>query len=212
MTAFSVPPVQRNMMLATTALALLSLINAPFIGAAPLQMGPTLAILGGLYLALRKWPLSTAAVACVCGFLVLHTIGARYIYSYVPYDTWFAAIGLPQPGDLFGWQRNHYDRLVHFSFGALFTWPIAEWLNRHWQVSFGRALYIAVEFIIAVSALYEIFEWMLTLLMASADAEAYNGQQGDFWDAQKDMALAALGAVIVAAGLYGRARQRSQSD
>lgn len=191
-------------MLATLAIALLSLKNAPYLGAAPLQMGPALAILLGLLLALPRWPMPMSSVACICAFLVLHTIGARYIYSYVPYDGWFVALGMPSPSEVFGWERNHFDRLVHFSFGALFTLPIVTFLHRHWCISVGRASYIAVEFIIAVSALYEIFEWMLTLFMASADAEAYNGQQGDFWDAQKDMALAALGALITGAMCFLR--------
>ena len=70
------------------------------------------------------------------------------------------------------------------------------------------ATYIAVEFVIAGSALYEIFEWLLTVLMAGPDALAYNGQQGDPWDPQKDMALATLGAVLAAIALRFRARLR----
>ncbi|MET0270699.1 MAG: DUF2238 domain-containing protein, partial [Sphingomonas sp.] len=68
-------------------------------------------------------------------------------------------------------------------------------------------LYIAVEFVLAGSAVYEIFEWLLTLLMAGPDADAYNGQQGDIWDAQKDIACASAGALIAAATLMARSRR-----
>lgn len=182
----------------TAAAALFSLVDTPYPDLAPLQNLPTLAILGGLVLALRKWPLPMGAVACICGFLLLHTLGGRYIYSNVPYDAWFAALGLPTPAEVFGLQRNSYDRLVHFSFGALVVPPLWALLTRHFQVRPRMAAYVAVEFVMAGSCLYEIFEWLLTIVMAGADADAYNGQQGDIWDAQKDMALATLGAVLVA--------------
>ena len=44
------------------------------------------------------------------------------------------------------------------------------------------------------SVVYELFEWLLTLVAPANQADNYNGQQGDMWDAQKDMALALLGA------------------
>jgi len=44
---------------------------------------------------------------------------------------------------------------------------------------------------------YEVFEWVLSLALSPEQADAYNGQQGDFWDAQKDMALAMLGAIVM---------------
>ena len=45
------------------------------------------------------------------------------------------------------------------------------------------------------SMIYELFEWSLTIVMASESADYYNGQQGDMWDAQKDMLADTLGAV-----------------
>ena len=134
----------------------------------------------------------------LCLFLALHTIGGRYIYSFVPYDEWFAALGLTTPSELFGWQRNHYDRLVHFAFGLLWFPLLRELLVRKGGLSPRWSTYVAVEAVLAASAAYEIFEWWLTLVMAPGNADAYNGQQGDIWDAQKDMALAFVGALIAA--------------
>ncbi|MXO90668.1 DUF2238 domain-containing protein [Pontixanthobacter aquaemixtae] len=196
------PSRQFWLILGSIVLAAGTQINPLYPAQAPLQTIPTILVLIAAFFALRKWPLPTSAVACFCLFLALHSIGARYIYSYVPYDAWVNAIGLPGLSEIFGWERNHYDRLVHFAFGALLVHPFAQMLEHQFGVTPKRALYVAAEFIIAASALYEVFEWMLTLALASAEADAYNGQQGDIWDAQKDMALASLGAIIAAFGEY----------
>lgn len=205
-TIIGLPARQFWLILGTALAALFSLIDTPYPGLAPLQNLPTLVILGGLVLALRRWPLPMGAVACLCGFLLLHTLGGRYIYSNVPYDQWFAALGLPTPSEVFGLTRNSYDRLVHFSFGLLMVTPFTAILIRHLGVRPRIAAYVAVEFVMAGSALYEIFEWGLTLLMAGENADAYNGQQGDMWDAQKDMALATLGAVVAALPRFVKGR------
>lgn len=178
------------------ACLLLSLIGAPYPEQMALQHIPTV-------LALVAWPwlqrglrLSRTSMGCIAGFLLLHIVGARYIYSYVPYDDWIAAVTGVSLQDLFGFRRNHYDRLVHFSFGLLFTRPIFDCFVSRLDLPRRLAPYFTVECVLAASAVYELFEWSLTLLLAGGDAEAYNGQQGDMWDAHKDMALAAAGSVL----------------
>ena len=85
------------------------------------------------------------------GFFTLHAIGGRYIYSFVPYDQWSQDWLGFTVSQVTGWQRNHYDRLVHFSFGFLLAYPAREILERL-QVARGYASrYFAVEFIIAVA-------------------------------------------------------------
>ncbi|WP_334185401.1 DUF2238 domain-containing protein [Novosphingobium sp.] len=205
-TRHRVPRGQILLLVVTGMAALFSLLDTPFPRLAPMQNLPTLAILAGIGASLRRWPMPTSAVACVCLFLVLHTIGGRYIYSFVPYEDWARALGLPSPAATLGLERNSWDRLVHFGFGALWVHPISCWLARHKALSPALATYIAVEFVLAGSALYEIFEWLLTVFMAGPDALAYNGQQGDPWDPQKDMAMAGLGAVLAAVFLRTKAR------
>jgi putative membrane protein len=209
-TSVPLPRAQQALLALVALWALASLYRSPVPDLAPLQNLPTIAVVAGLAFALRRWPMPTSAVACLAGFLALHTLGGRYAYSYVPYDDWTAALGLPRPADLFGFTRNHYDRLVHFSFGLLLVHPLAAALARHGRVSPRLALYVAVEFVVAASALYEIFEWALTMILAGSDVETYNGQQGDVWDAQKDMAMAGLGALValVAAALLHARRLR----
>jgi putative membrane protein len=142
-------------------------------------------------------------------FFALHTIGGRWTYTNVPYDAVARALTGRTVTETFGFARNHYDRLVHLAYGLLAVFPIREALVRHLRVSTRLALYVAVESVLAVSALYEMFEWLLTLGMAAPVADRYNGQQGDLWDAQKNMALAAIGALLTALALAMRRRQQA---
>lgn len=203
----ALPPPQRSILGSLAVLLLLAQVGQPFPETAWLHHLPTLALLIAAPFLLRRWPMSIAAVACVAGFFALHTIGGRWTYTEVPYDAAAQALLGTSVTDLFGFTRNHYDRLVHFGYGLLIVLPVEEALERHLRVSPRLARYIAFESVLAASALYEIFEWALTLAAAGATADAYNGQQGDIWDAQKDMALAALGAALMLGGQWlGRRR------
>jgi putative membrane protein len=137
-------------------------------------------------------------------FLALHTLGGRYTYSSVPYDEWARALTGMTLGERFGWTRNHYDRLVHFAFGLLWLAPFSELGRRHLRLSAAASACVAIAAIVAAGALYEIFEWLLTLAIAPELAGEYNGEQGDMWDAQKDMALALAGALVAAIWLAGK--------
>ncbi len=154
-----------------------------------LQIGPVAAGLPFAWRALARAPLGNASAGCIAAFVLLHLIAARWSYSFVPYDAWLPALAT---------ERNHFDRLVHFAFGALAMAPMVEAGVRYWGLSPRMAVVFAITFVLAVGGLYEIFEWSLTLALAPGDAGAYNGEQGDRFDAQKDMALAGLGAVLVA--------------
>ncbi|MEA3014044.1 MAG: putative rane protein [Sphingomonadales bacterium] len=192
------PLAQRVMLALLFALLLLVQVRQPFPAVAPLHHIPTLLLLVAAPFLLRRWPLSNAAVGCVFLFFVLHTIGGRYTYTNVPYDALAQALTGHTISEVFGFTRNHYDRLVHLAYGLLAVLPVSEALRRHGGLSRRLSLYVAVESVLAVSLLYELFEWLLALTMAGPAAEAYNGQQGDMWDAQKDMALALFGALISA--------------
>ncbi|QNO25777.1 DUF2238 domain-containing protein [Sphingopyxis sp. OPL5] len=193
----TLPRAQKQLLALLAALLLLAQIAQPYPEVALLQHIPTLVFLLASPSLLRRWPLSTAAFACIIAFLALHTLGGRYAYSNVPYDDWARALTGTTLSDAFGWTRNHYDRLVHFAFGALSVVPVAE-IARRWGGLTPRGAILAVlGWVLAISCLYEMFEWLLTIVAAGATADRYNGQQGDIWDAQKDMALATLGAILV---------------
>lgn len=161
-----------------------------------LQVGPVAVAVIAAIPALRRWPLSTGAVGCVAAFLLLHMVAAHWTYSDVPYDRWAVALTGSSIDQAFGFRRNMFDRLVHFSFGLSMMMPLAEVLRRYGGDGRRRAIIGALAIVLAVSAAYEIFEWLLALSMDPADAAAYNGQQGDVFDSAEDMAMAALGAVV----------------
>ncbi|KDR52181.1 DUF2238 domain-containing protein [Hoylesella loescheii] len=139
----------------------------------------------------KAMPIS-AFVGLVC-FTILHVIGARYIYSYVPYKEFAVSLGIVDSG-FFQDPRNHYDRLVHFSFGVLLFPYLVFVCKKCFKQQRFIAVFMAWLMIQTGSMIYELFEWLLTIVMSSDAADSYNGQQGDMWDAQKDMALALLGS------------------
>lgn len=200
----ALPVAQRRMILFLIAAIAAANIAQPYPDLAPLQHGPTVLVVMAAPWLLRRWPLSTGAVASLWLFLLLHTLGARWIYSYVPYDAWFRTITGHDLSGLLGMHRNGYDRLVHFAFGALLTAPVAQVARRWGSMSVRWSFIFAFAAIGLGSALYEIFEWLLTIVAAGDTADYYNGQQGDVWDAQKDMAIAQIGSMFATIALLRR--------
>ncbi len=137
------------------------------------------------------WPLSNISYTLVFVFLVLHVIGSHYTYSLVPYGDWLQLI--------FGQERNAYDRLLHLLFGFLLFLPWRETCERALGLRRSQAGVVAVLIISSISAAYEIMEWVAAEFVDPSDAMGYIGAQGDFFDAQKDMALAIMGAVAALA-------------
>lgn len=186
--------------LAVAVLLAIALIRPPYPDEQWLQHPPTaVALLALAWSAHKKW-LSGAAMACLLAMIALHILGARWIYSNIPYEQWADATFGSGPQEWFGWTRNHYDRLVHLAFGLLMPLPLVETAMRHGGLTRRWAMTWALMTVAGVSAAYEVFEWLLAVIAAPESAEGYNGQQGDMWDGQKDMALAVLGS-LVAVGL-----------
>jgi putative membrane protein len=139
---------------------------------------------------------SRASYSCLFIFFTLHLIGAHYTYSEVPYPQWYAALsGRSFAGD-FGVTRNHFDRLVHLSYGLLMARPAVELLAARAPPSGIWRWLLPVLFLMSHSVIYESIEWLAAELFGGNLGTAYLGTQGDVWDAQKDMAMAALGAAI----------------
>jgi len=140
----------------------------------------------------RRLRFSNFAYTCLFVFFVLHEIGAHYTYSEVPWREWLAAVA-GGDGGIEG--RNHYDRFVHFTYGLLLMPAVCELFE---QRASPRGLWrwlMPLFFLMAHSVIYELIEWLAALRFGGELGVAYLGTQGDEWDAQKDMALAALGAI-----------------
>ncbi len=149
-----------------------------------------------LILTRKQLPLSRISYTAIFLFLCLHEVGAHYTYAKVPYDEWFKILTGTTLNGLLGLERNHYDRLVHFSFGLLLAYPIREVFLRVADVRGVWGYYLPLDVTMATSMLFELIEWGAAELFGGDLGVAYLGTQGDIWDAQKDMALATLGAVI----------------
>lgn len=189
------PAAQRWWLLACLAGVPLSAVGAVYPPNTWLQVGPVVVGAGLAWWALRRWPVSNASVAWVCGFVLLHLFAARWTYSDVPYDAWGrVAFGFSIDAAL-GFERNMFDRLVHFASGLCFARPLVEIGMRYGRLTRRMAIFVMVLAVLAIGALYEIFEWMLTIGMNAEAADQYNGQQGDMFDAPKDMAMALAGSL-----------------
>jgi len=162
-----------------------------------LQHSATIVVAAFLIYSAFKNNLSNKSFVLIAVFTVFHIIGARWIYSYTPYDQWIKSITGISINSWFGFERNQYDRLIHFLFGFLILIPLQELFQRMPGLTWKTSLLMALLTILSLSTLYEVFEWMLSIVLSPEDAELYNGQQGDFWDAQKDMALAFVGSLCM---------------
>ena len=149
-----------------------------------------------LVLSRKKLPLSRISYTAIFIFLCLHEVGAHYTYAKVPYDAWFSSLTGSTLNGFLDLERNHFDRLVHFSFGFLLAYPIREVFLRVADVRGVWGYYLPLDVTMATSMLYELFEWVAAELFGGDLGVAYLGTQGDVWDAHKDMALAMLGAII----------------
>lgn len=142
----------------------------------------------GIFLSYRRMPFSDLSFLLMFVYLCIHEYGAHYKYSDVPVGEWLKP--------LLHTTRNHYDRISHFSFGLFLAYPIREIAMRKVRVT-GKWLYlIPVESILAISAIYEMFEALMASILSPERGEEFVGMQGDMWDSQKDMFDAGVGALV----------------
>lgn len=156
----------------------------------------TLFLLALMIVDIRKDVLSKLGFCGLWIFSVLHSLGACWLYSFVPYNEWIISLFNFDLDVFFGFQRNHYDRLVHFLFGLLLLPSTKDFITKKLNFNPGQALFLAFLGIQVFSMIYELFEWGISVFASEGVAENYNGQQGDVWDAHKDMALAMLGSIF----------------
>jgi putative membrane protein len=160
---------------------------------------PVVLVVAFLFLTYRRFKFSTAAYVLMSAFVFLHTIGGHYTFERVPFG-WVT--------NLIGAQRNHYDRVAHFTVG-FYAFAVAEFIERR-QLSRSRWLtgLFAVFAIGTVALGYEVFEWQYAVRADPAAGIAVLGSQGDPWDAQKDMLSDTLGAICATLFYFVRTRVR----
>ena len=144
----------------------------------------------------KKFPLSRISYSLIFVFIVLHEIGAHYTYAKVPYDPFLVSTFNFSLNEYMGWNRNHFDRSIHFLYGLLLAYPIRELYCRIADAKGFWGYFFPLELTMASSMMFELFEWGAAEFFGGDLGMAYLGTQGDVWDTHKDMALASLGAFI----------------
>ncbi|MEZ4330305.1 MAG: DUF2238 domain-containing protein [Myxococcota bacterium] len=147
----------------------------------------------------RRLRLSRLSWLFIFLFLCLHELGAHYTYSEVPYDDWADTLFGVSISEVLGLERNHFDRVVHFAYGLLLAYPIREIFLRVGDARGFWGYFLPLDLTMSTSMLYELIEWAAAEVFGGDLGVAYLGTQGDPWDAQKDMALASLGALVAMA-------------
>jgi putative membrane protein len=148
----------------------------------------------------RRFAFSNLSYGLFAVFLSLHLVGAHYTYSETPFGFWLQ--------DTLDLSRNHYDRIVHFSFGLLIAYPFHELLLRAAGVRRSWSYLLVMVTVLGFSGFYEALEGVVAMIVSPELGAAYLGTQGDEWDAQKDTALAFFGAVITMAVTWWVARPK----
>lgn len=146
----------------------------------------TILLLVFLILIYKRYRFSDLAYLLIFFYLCLHVYGSKHTYAENPFG-----FRLQDALDL---SRNHYDRIVHFSFGFLLAYPMREMFLKWWKFPSSLAWALPIEVTLSLGAFYEIIEWCVADLFFKAQGNAYLGLQGDIWDAQKDIFLAFCGA------------------
>jgi putative membrane protein len=151
-----------------------------------LEVGPILIAAPVLILTARRFPLTPLAYRLIFVHALILMLGGHYTYAEVPLGFWIQRV--------FGFARNHYDRIGHLAQGFVPAIVVREILIRRSPLRPGKWLtFLALCVCLAISAFYELVEWWAALL-GGEGADAFLGTQGDQWDTQWDMFLALLGA------------------
>jgi putative membrane protein len=140
-----------------------------------------------LLMTYRRYPLSNLSYVLIAVYLGLHTIGAHYSYEEVPVGRWLQRT--------FNLQRNDFDRIVHFSFGLLMTYPFRDAFLMTSRTTGFWSYFFPANIIMSLSAIYEIIEAYVAMTVHPGLGTAFLGMQGDPWDSQRDM-TAALGGTV----------------
>ncbi|MEZ4756459.1 MAG: DUF2238 domain-containing protein [Flavobacteriales bacterium] len=152
----------------------------------------TALFIGGLIWGHGRFRFSDLSYALMFVYILLHIYGAMHTYADNPLGYWLK--------EFFHSDRNHYDRIVHFSFGFLLAYPMRDYFKNHFQWPVWVCWVLPVEITLSFSGAYELIEWAVADVFFPAQGHAYLGTQGDIWDAQKDMGLALSGAVLAMVG------------
>lgn len=120
-------------------------------------------------------------------FASLHSLGSHFTYAQMEYFNFIT--------QFFGFERNHFDRVVHFLFGLLVFRILFEIITVY-SNSVKSSLFFTFSLVVCIATIYELLEWLAAVTFYPELGMAFLGTQGDIWDAHKDTLLACIGAFI----------------
>lgn len=120
-------------------------------------------------------------------FASLHSLGSHFTYAQMEYFNFIT--------QFFGFERNHFDRVVHFLFGLLVFRILFEIITVY-SNSVKSSLFFTFSLVVCIATIYELLEWLAAVTFYPELGMAFLGTQGDVWDAHKDTLLACIGAFI----------------
>ena len=154
-----------------------------------LEVTPGLILVLWLGVTYRRTPLSHWVYAGVFLHVLILIYGGCYTYALTPLGNWAK--------QAFHLVRNDYDRVGHVALGVFPVFLTREVLLRKTALVRGFWLsFLSVCVVFSFAAFWELLEWWTTLLVASDVGQAFLGSQGDIWDAQWDMFMALVGAIV----------------
>jgi putative membrane protein len=182
------------------ALLAITIVLLAISGYKPYEMGtwwmevaPVIVAIPILLATYRRFPLTPLVYTLIFVHACILILGGHYTYARVPLGFWVQ--------DIFGFARNHYDRLGHLAQGFIPAIIAREILLRRTPLGPGGWLFFLVCCVcLAISAVYEFIEWWAALL-GGAGATEFLGTQGDVWDTQWDMLMALTGSILAQVSL-----------
>lgn len=154
-----------------------------------LEVVPGLLMVLALAILHRKMPMCALTQVAIFVHVLILVYGGYYTYALTPLGNWAR--------DTWHLSRNHYDRVGHLALGLFPALLAREVLLRRTPLQRGGWLaFLTFCVVFAFGAFWELLEWWVTLIVAGDVGTAFLGTQGDEWDAQWDMALVGLGAIL----------------
>lgn len=150
------------------------------------ELTPVIIVFAALAASASWFRFSNTAYVLMAFWLYLHTIGGHYTFANVPFS-WIT--------NTFGFERNHFDRMAHFTVG-FYAYPVAEFVTRKRLCGATIGAILGLFSVMSIAAAYEIIEWLFAAIAGGDAGIEFLGVQGDVWDAQKDMLMDTCGAVL----------------
>ena len=153
-----------------------------------LETVPVMIVLPILLLTYQRFPLTNLTYTIIAIHAMILMYGGHYSYAKAPLGFWME--------QWFGWTRNNYDKIGHFTQGFIpAIWGREILIRLKVVKNSGWLNFLLVASILGFSAFYEFVEWWVSLLSGEA-GDAFLGTQGYIWDTQSDMLYCFIGAIL----------------